>query len=58
MYYIESLNISSAEKYMILSYLGYINQKGEQIVKSYINGLKLSKEGKAALLEYSEYEQA
>ena len=56
--YIESLNISSAEKYMILGYLGYKNQKGEQKVISYINGLKLSKEEKAALLEYSEYEQA
>ena len=55
--FVESLNISAAQKYMIMGYLGYSNTKGEAKVKAYINGLKLSKEEKAKLLKYSGYKK-
>ena len=54
--YVESLNISAAEKYMLMGYLGYKNKNGEAQVKAYINKLRLTKTEKEALLGYSGYE--
>lgn len=53
--YIQSLNITAAQKYMIMGYLGYKNTNGEASVKSYIGKLNLTKEEKAELLKYSGY---
>ena len=52
---VNSLQLSAAEKYMIMGYLGYTNVKGESQVKSYINRLNLSKAEKQKLFEYSGY---
>lgn len=53
--YIQSLNLTAVQKYMIMGYLGYKNSNGESSVKSYIAKLNLTKEEKAALLKYSGY---
>lgn len=53
--YINSLELTVAQKYMIMGYLGYRNLKGEAQVRAYINRLKLTKSEKAKLLEYSGY---
>ena len=53
--YVESLPLKAAQKYMIMGYLGYKNKNGEAQVKAYINRLKLTKDEKAQLLEYSGY---
>ncbi len=53
--YINSLQLSAVQKYMIMGYLGYSNTKGEQQVKSYINRLSLNKNEKAQLLKWSGY---
>ena len=52
---VNSLQLSAAEKYMIMGYLGYTNVKGESQVKSYINRLNLTKAEKQKLFEYSGY---
>lgn len=53
--YIQSLNLTAVQKYMIMGYLGYKNTNGETSVKSYIGKLNLTKEEKAELLKYSGY---
>ncbi len=53
--YIQSLNLTAAQKYMIMGYLGYKNSNGESQVKSYIGKLNLTKDEKAELLKYSGY---
>lgn len=56
--YINGLNLTAAQKYMIMGYLGYQNTKGEEQVNAYIGRLKLSKKEKEALLAYSGYGEA
>jgi hypothetical protein len=53
--YVNSLNLTAAQKYMIMGYLGYTNVKGEAKVKAYINKLNLTKTEKNQLLSYSGY---
>lgn len=53
--YINSLNLSAAQKYMIMGYLGYSNKNGSSQVKAYIQGLQLSKMQKEQLYAYSGY---
>lgn len=53
--YIGSLRMKAAEKYMLMGFLGYRNINGEAQVKAHINGLKLTKDEKEKLLEYSGY---
>ena len=53
--YINSLNLSAAQKYMIMGYLGYSNKNGSSQVKAYIQGLQLSKTQKEQLYAYSGY---
>ena len=53
--YISALNISAAQKYMLMGYLGYKNKNGETQVKSYINRLSLTKEQKESLFKMSGY---
>lgn len=55
--YVNSLNLSAAQKYMIMGYLGFRNLNGEAQVKAYINRLKLTKSEKAKLLKYSGYDK-
>ncbi len=54
--FINSLNLTAAQKYIIMGYLGYVNRKGDKVVHSYINSLKLSKTQKETLYEMSGYE--
>lgn len=54
--YISSLNVSAAQKYMLMGYLGYKNKNGEAQVKSYINRLSLTKEQKESLFKMSGYD--
>ena len=57
--YVAKLNLRAAQKYMIMGYLGYVNTKGEDVVRSYINSIAaLSREEKRALLAYSGYNAA
>ena len=53
--YIGALNLTAAQKYMIMGYLGYKNQNGEAQVKSYINRLRLTRDEKTQLLKASGY---
>lgn len=53
--YVGALKLKTAEKYMIMGYLGYTNTNGESQVRSYIDRLSLTKTEKAKLLEYSGY---
>ena len=53
--YVSSLNLTAAQKYMIMGLLGYKNANGEKQVASYINRLAISKEKKKALMSYSGY---
>lgn len=54
--YINGLKLTAAQKYMIMGYLGYRNENGEEQVKAYINRLgALSKAEKKTLFEYSGY---
>lgn len=53
--YISSLNLKAVQKYMVMGYLGYSNQYGENQVKAYINRLSLTKAEKEKLLAYSGY---
>lgn len=57
--YVAKLNLRAAQKYMVMGYLGYVNTKGEDVVRSYINSIAaLSREEKRALLAYSGYNAA
>ena len=54
--YINSLNLSAAEKYMIMGYLGYTNTHGEAQVQRYLRGIRgLTSTERQLLLEYSGY---
>ena len=54
--YINSLNLSAAEKYMIMGYLGYSNTYGEAQVQRYLRGIRgLTSTQRQLLLEYSGY---
>ncbi len=53
--FVNSLQLTAAQKYMVMGYLGYSNVNGEQAVKGYIGRLNLSKSEKTALLRYSGY---
>lgn len=53
--YVSALKLKTAEKYMIMGYLGYTNVNGEAQVRAYIDRLSLTKTEKARLLEYSGY---
>jgi hypothetical protein len=53
--YVNSLNLSAAEKYMIMGYLGYTNVNGKNQVESLVNRSSLSRTEKEALLAYSSY---
>lgn len=53
--FVNSLQLTAAQKYMVMGYLGYTNANGEQAVKGYISRLNLSKSEKTALLRYSGY---
>ena len=53
--YIESLRLSAAEKYLVAAFLGYKNQNGEQQVRRYLNGKKLTKEEKNEVLALCGY---
>lgn len=52
---INRLDISTAQKYMLIGLLGYRNKNGAGQVKAYINRLDLSREEKQRLYEYSGY---
>lgn len=52
---ISSLNLTAAQKYMVMGYLGYSNTNGRTQVERYIGGLNLTKTEKQALLQYSGY---
>ena len=53
--YISRLNLSAAEKYMIMGYLGYKNAVGKMKVKVYIQRLNMARAEKEALLKYCGY---
>ena len=53
--FVSGLNLTAAQKYMIMGYLGYVNANGAPQVKAYINGLQLSKTQKEALYVMSGY---
>ncbi len=53
--FVNSLQLTAAQKYMVMGYLGYSNINGAQQVKSYIGRLGLSKKEQAALMKYSGY---
>lgn len=54
--YINALNLSAAEKYMIMGYLGYTNTHGEAQVQRYLRGIRgLTSTERQLLLEYSGY---
>ncbi len=53
--YLNSLNLTSAQKYIIMGYLGYKNTKGESEVKSYISKYGLNDSEQKALLKYCGY---
>lgn len=54
--YVANLELTAAEKYMVMGYLGYKNSVGEGKVRVYIQRLQLTKAEKEALLEYCGYE--
>ena len=56
--YIESLNMSAAEKFIVAGFLGYRNLKGREKVEAYISKLGLTSSEKSRLLEYSGYSAA
>lgn len=51
--YISSCGLTNAEKYIILGYLGYTNERGKSQVKYYVNKLSLTKDEKQKLMEYA-----
>ena len=53
--YVESLRMSSAEKYLVMGYLGYKCKNGADKVKAYVSRLNLTKDEKARLMEYCGY---
>ena len=50
--FVDSLNLTAAQKFIAMSYLGYKNLYGESRVKSYIKRLKLTNDEIKKLLEY------
>lgn len=54
--FVNGLNLTAAQKYIIMGYLGYANKKGDKLVHSYINSLRLSKTQKKTLYEMSGYD--
>lgn len=54
--FVAKQNLTAAEKYLVMGYLGYKNAVGENKVKSYIQRLNLTKSEKEALLKYCGYE--
>ena len=56
--YIESQQLTAAQKYMLMGMLGYKNSKGQEKVTAYISTLKLTKDEKRRLLSYSGYGDA
>lgn len=52
---INSLNISTAEKYLLMSFAGYKNTKGESEVKAYLKKQNLTKEEQEKILEWCGY---
>ena len=56
--YIESQQLTAAQKYMLMGMLGYKNSKGQEKVTAYISTLKLTKDEKSRLLSYSGYGDA
>lgn len=54
--FVAKQNLTAAEKYLVMGYLGYKNAVGENKVKSYIQRLNLTKLEKEALLKYCGYE--
>lgn len=53
--YISKLNLSAAEKYMVMGYLGYKNAVGKSKVKIYIQRLNMTRAEKETLLKYCGY---
>lgn len=53
--YVDGLQLSAVQKYMIMGYLGYTNAKGKNQVEAYIQRLGLSKTQKEQLFAYSGY---
>lgn len=53
--YINSLKVSSAEKYLLMACAGFKNKNGEQQVKSYISKKGLTKEERDKIMEYCGY---
>ena len=53
--YVNSLNLSAAEKYMVMGYLGYTNVNGKNQVETLINRSSLSRTEKETLLANSGY---
>lgn len=53
--YVNSLQLTAVQKYMIMGYLGYSNAKGKNQVKGYIQRLSLTKSQKEQLFSYSGY---
>lgn len=54
--FVAKQNLTAAEKYLVMGYLGYKNAVGENKVKSYIQRLNLTKSEKETLLKYCGYE--
>lgn len=54
--FVASLKLTTAEKYIVMGYLGYKNTNGEDMVKRHISKLRLTAEEKKLLLKYSGYE--
>ena len=55
--FVQSLRLSAKQKYMIMGYLGYTNKLGANLVKNYIQRLKLTKEQKEQLYLWSGYKE-
>lgn len=53
--YVSKLNLTAAEKYAVMGYLGYSNVNGKSQVSSMINRTKLSRAEKEKLLAYCGY---
>ena len=56
--YVSRLNLTAAEKYAVMGYLGYTNTNGKPQVSSMINRTKLSRAEKEKLLSYCGYAES
>lgn len=54
-YYLDTLNLTKAQKYIIMGYLGYKSQDGEKEVKGYISRFGLTSSQQDSILEYCGY---